>query len=149
MKIRNGKVAVLAICVVILSATSIAISAPKDKEKHSQFANKATDVDVRVGVDIFIGKDREVIRQYFHDHAGSLPPGLAKRGGNLPPGLAKQLQRNGHLPPGLEKKVAVFPVELERRLPTLKAGLVRGVIEGRVVIFNAKTSMILDIFSVF
>ncbi len=149
MRIGYGKIPVLAICAVILSTFSIAISAPKGKEKQSQFVNRATDVDVHVGVDIFLGKDREIIRQYFHDHAGSLPPGLAKRGGNLPPGLAKQLRRKGHLPPGLEKKVAVFPVELERRLPPLKAGLVRGVIEGRAVIFNAKTSVILDIFAVF
>jgi len=90
-----------------------------------------------------------MIRQYFHDHAGSLPPGLAKRGGNLPPGLAKQLRRKGHLPPGLEKKVAVFPFDLERRLSPLKAGLVRGVIEGRAVIFNSKTSVILDVFTAF
>ena len=90
-----------------------------------------------------------MIRQYFHENAGSLPPGLAKRGGNLAPGLAKQLRRNGHLPPGLEKKVATFPVELEKRLPTLKPDLVRGVIDGRAVIFNSKTSVILDIFAVF
>ncbi|MFX0117639.1 MAG: hypothetical protein ACFFB3_24050, partial [Candidatus Hodarchaeota archaeon] len=110
---------------------------------------KATNADVHVGVDIFVGKDREMIRQYFHNHAGSLPPGLAKRGGNLPPGMARQLRQKGHLPPGLEKRVAAFPVELERRLSPLKAGLVRGVIEGRAVIYNPKTSVILDIFAVF
>lgn len=149
MKIGYRRVAVLAMCAVILSSMSLAISAPKDKSKDSQIVKKTTNVDVHVGVDIFMGKDREMIQQYFHSHAGSLPPGLAKRGGNLPPGLAKQLRRKGHLPPGLEKKVAVFPVELERRLPPLKAGLVRGMIEGRAVIFNPKTSVILDIFTVF
>ena len=149
MKTGYRRVAVLAMCAVILSSMSLAISAPKDKRKDSQIVKKATNVDVHVGVDIFMGKDREMIRQYFHNHAGSLPPGLAKRGGNLPPGLAKQLRRKGHLPPGLEKKVAAFPVELERRLPPLKAGLIRGVIEGRAVIFNPKTSVILDIFTVF
>jgi len=149
MKTGYRKVAVLAMCAVILSSMSLAISAPKDKRKDSQIVNKATNVDVHVGVDIFMGKDRDMIQQYFHDHAGSIPPGLAKRGGNLPPGLAKQLRRKGHLPPGLEKKVAAFPVELDRRLPPLKAGLVRGVIEGRAVIFNPKTSVILDIFTVF
>lgn len=149
MKTGYGKVTVLVVCAVTLCSMSLAISAPKSKGKNLHNVKTAKDVDVNVGVDIFIGKDREVIRQYFHDHAGSLPPGLAKRGGNLPPGLAKQLQRNGHLPPGLEKKVVVFPIELERSLPPLKAGLVRGVIEGRVIIFNAKTSLILDIFHIF
>jgi len=150
MKMRNSKIAMLAICVVTVGALSMVISAPKDnREKHSQSVDRARDTDVRVGVDVFIGKDREIIRKYFNDHAGNLPPGLAKRGGDLPPGLAKQLRRKGHLPPGLEKKVAVFPVELERRLSPLKAGLARGVIEGRAVIYNAKTSVILDIFTAF
>lgn len=149
MKTGYRKVAVLAVCAVILSSMSLAISAPKDKRKESQLAKKATDVDVHVGVDIFMGKDREMIQQYFHKRAGSLPPGLAKRGGNLPPGLAKQLRRKGHLPRGLEKKVAAFPVDLERRLPPLKAGLTRGVIEGRAVIYSPKTSLILDVFAVF
>jgi len=149
MKTGYRKVAIVAMCGVILSSTSLAISAPKDKRKNSQIVNKATDTDIHVGVDIFMGKDREMIQQYFHNHAGSLPPGLAKREGSLPPGLAKQLRQKGHLPPGLEKKVTAFPVELERRLPQLKAGLVRGVIEGRAVIFNPKTSVILDIFAVF
>ena len=147
MRTKYGKAAVFAICALLLSSDPMALSAPKDKE--GQFVNKATDMDVSVGVDIFIGKDREIIRQYFHNHAGSLPPGLAKRRGNLPPGLAKQLRRKGHLPPGLEERVTVFPVELERRLPPLKEGLVRGVIEGRAVIFNAKTSVILDVFALF
>jgi hypothetical protein len=74
---------------------------------------------------------------------------LAKRGGNLPPGLEKQLRRKGHLPPGLAKKLVPFPVEVERRLPPLKSGLVRGLIQGRAVIYNLKTSLILDVFAVF
>ncbi len=147
MRTGYGKSVVLALCALVLSSVSIAISAPRDKDLQS--VKKATSADIHVGVDIFVGKDREMIRQYFHDHAGNLPPGLAKRGGDLPPGLAKQLRRNGHLPPGLEKKVAVFPIELENRLPPLKTDLVRGVIEGRAVIFNKKTSVILDIFSIF
>jgi len=149
MKIGYSKVAALAIGAVILSSMSLVTSAPKDKGKNSQTVQKAADADVHIGVDIFAGKDRNMIRQYFHYYARSLPPGLAKRGGNLPPGLAKQLRQKGHLPPGLEKKVALFPVDLERLLPPLKAGLVRGVIEGRAVIFNPKTSVILDIFAVF
>ena len=78
-----------------------------------------------------------------------LPPGLKKRGGDLPPGLEKQLRQKGHLPPGLEKKVQPFPVKLEETLPPLKPGLIRGVIEGRAIIFNSNTKLILDIFSIF
>ena len=98
---------------------------------------------------MFIGRDREVIHDYYVVHPGSLPPGLAKRGGNLPSGLGKQLRRKGHLPPGLEKKIVPFPVAVERRLPPLRPGLVHGLIEGRAVIYNPKTSVLLDVFAVF
>lgn len=149
MKTGYGKVSALFVCFMLLASVSIATSAQKDKEKQSHSMNKAGDLDVHVGVDIFVGKDREVIRQYFRAHNSTLPPGLAKRGGSLPPGLEKQLRRKGHLPPGLEKRITPFPIELERRLPPLKSGLIRGVIEGRAVILNAKTSLILDIFTIF
>jgi hypothetical protein len=56
--------------------------------------------------------------------------------------------RNGHLPPGLEKKVHPFPVELERRLPPLGPGLMRGIIGGRAVIIDKNASIILDVFGV-
>lgn len=91
--------------------------------------------------------DRRVITEYYRALPSSnLPPGLAKRGGSLPPGLEKQLQRNGTLPPGLAKRVEPFPPELERRLPPLAPDFRRGVVEGRVVIFNTRTSVILDVF---
>jgi hypothetical protein len=100
---------------------------------------------VRSG-DTFSG-DRRVVTEYFRALPPSnLPPGLAKRGGSLPPGLEKQLQRNGTLPPGLAKRVEPFPPELERRLPPLAPELRRGLVEGRVVIFNTRTSVILDVF---
>lgn len=109
----------------------------------------ATRVDAHVAVDVFLGRDRNVIRDYYRLHTGSLPPGLAKRGGNLPPGLQKQLRRKGHLPPGLDREIVFFPAELERQLPALKAGLVRGIVGGRAVIYNPRTSVILDVFTVF
>ena len=90
--------------------------------------------------------DRNIIRDYYRGAAASsLPPGLAKRS-SLPPGLEKQLAREGTLPPGLAKRVSPFPVELERRLPPLVPELRRGFIEGRAVIYNAQTKVILDIF---
>ena len=151
MKIRDGKILTLALCAALLGSASLSFSKSNPKNNHKDLSSSAgaNDSETRVAVDIFIGNDRDTIRRYFHSQAGDLPPGLAKRNGNLPPGLQKQLQQKGHLPPGLEKKVAAFPPELERMLPPLKPGLVRGVIEGRAVIFNEKTSVILDIFSIF
>jgi hypothetical protein len=99
-----------------------------------------------VAVRIFGAPDMSVLRDYATGFRGNLPPSLAKRGGNLPPGLEKQLVRKGHLPPGLEKKIVPFPLELERRLSPLEAGYQRGFIEGRAVIFNTSTRLIVDVF---
>ena len=120
----------------------------KDKEQHSQSVNEQEENNKSAAVSIFAQGDRDIIRHHFSANQGNLPPGLAKRNGNLPPGLEKQLQRNGHLPPGLEKKLSPFPVELERRLPPLREGLIRGVIGGRAVIMDRRTSLILDVFAV-
>jgi len=139
----------LIVAAIILAAGALAASPHKDKNKNAQHADHSSGVDTRIAVDVFIGNDRDVIRRYYTGHPGSLPPGLAKRGGDLPPGLEKQLQRKGHLPPGLDKRIVAFPVELERQLPPLKSGLTRGVIEGRAVIYNPKTSVILDVCLVF
>lgn len=137
------------LAVLVVPAGILAASPHKDKNKNAQHSDHSSGVDAHVAVDVFVGKDRDVIRRYYAGHPGNLPPGLAKRGGDLPPGLEKQLQRKGHLPPGLDKRIVAFPVELERQLPPLKSGLVRGIIEGRAVIYNPKTSVILDACVVF
>src|SRR5512136_1335216 len=152
MKTRRSEVFTLVLC--ILMSISIAVAGPKGKgngngKGHGHNSNGESEgVSTHVGVSIFIDNDREIIRNHYHSYRGNLPPGLAKRGGDLPPGLAKQLRRNGHLPPGLEKKLYPFPVELERRLPPLRPGLIRGIIGGRAVIMDKQTSVILDIFTV-
>ncbi len=133
------------IILFLLMSASIALAAQKGKAKGPQSNDRAA---ANVAVSVFMGGDRDVIRNFYSTSRG-LPPGLAKRGGDLPPGLAKQLQRNGHLPPGLEKRLSPFPVELERRLPPLRSGLMRGIIGGSAVIVNKKTSVILDVFTVF
>lgn len=144
-RLGNGVAAVFAVLFVLAGA----LPAPGQNDRGRSAAAGGTRVDAHVGVDIFLGRDRNVIRDYYRLHHGSLPPGLAKRGGNLPPGLQKQLRRKGHLPPGLDREIVFFPVELERQLPPLKAGLVRGIVGGRAVIYNPRTSVILDVFTVF
>jgi len=128
---------------LIMASPSIAQDKGKGKGKRSEAAGSG----VQIAVDIFIGPDREIIREYWAD-TSNLPPGLAKRNGDLPPGLEKQLRRKGQLPPGLQKRIQPFPVELERRLSPLKDGLTRGFIAGRAVIFSSKTSMVFDVFVV-
>lgn len=97
-----------------------------------------------VAVSIFTGPDVEIIRSYWRGGPSGLPPGLAKRRG-LPPGLAKQLHRNGRLPPGLEKRLVYFPAELEARLTPLEPGLRRCFFEGRALIVNSRTRVIVDV----
>jgi hypothetical protein len=101
------------------------------------------------GAVVFRPDDRRAISDYYARAGESnLPPGLAKRNGDLPPGLAKQLRRNGRLPPGLEKRITPFPPELDRRLPPLPAGYYRGVIGDQAVVYDPRTSAILDVLNI-
>ena len=144
-----AKKTILLILALLLSA-SIVSAKDNGKGKHKGKDDDTRSASARVSVDVFIGEHRDIIRQHYRGYVdrGSLPPGLAKRGGGLPPGLQKQLQRNGQLPPGLEKKIYPFPAELERRLPPLRPGLIRGIIGGHAIIMDKKSSAILDVFAV-
>jgi hypothetical protein len=170
MRVRCPKASILILCTLL--SLSFSLAAPKgngkakgsDKEPQSQAGNRekedkekgkeahdtanGKDKDSRAAVNIFVQGDRDLIKRHFSANQGNLPPGLAKRGDDLPPGLEKQLQRNGHLPPGLEKKLNPFPAELERRLPPLREGLMRGVIGDSAIIMERKTSRILDVFGI-
>ena len=142
---------ILAKCTVLLAALTLTTgtwgSQGKGNPAGKSGQKTGGEVQVKVGVRLFPGQNRDVIRQYISKlPSDDLPPGLAKRGGSLPPGQAKQLRKNGKLPPGLQKRLHAFPIELEKRLPPLAPGLKRGFIEGRAVIYNEKTSVILDIF---
>ena len=139
----------LAVSLLLLLSQPLAASSQKDKNKNPSRQDRTSGAEVQVAVEVFLGKDKDVIRRYFAAHSEGLPPGLAKRGGDLPPGLDKQLQRKGQLPPGLDKRIAAFPADLERQLPPLKPGLMRGVLEGRAVIYSPKTAAIFDVFLVF
>jgi hypothetical protein len=158
MKVNCKRSTMVLFC--LLLAVSIATAKPKNKGKNGRSEGHEANVRAHIVVDAFMESDRTLIREHYRtDHAnlppglakkpGGLPPGLAKRNGDLPPGLEKQLQRNGHLPPGLEKKLQPFPVELERRLPPIRSGLMRGMIGGSAVIMDGKTRVILDVLSIF
>ena len=68
---------------------------------------------------------------------------------NLPPGLYKKIARGGQLPPGWRKKFETFPDEVDRRLAPLPAGYSRGVIDGHAVIYDSRTSVIVDVAVLF
>lgn len=104
----------------------------------------------------FSEAERQVIERYFQTETGAqqksgkknkskggkgkkgLPPGLAKKA-ELPPGLAKRAV----LPPGLSKQA--LPETLDRRLPPLRNGLERVIVDGSVVLIEQATGVVLDI----
>lgn len=94
----------------------------------------------------FSPRDQQIIRGYYSENTGNLPPGLAKRHGNLPPGLERQLERNGTLPPGLQKRVEPFPVELNSQLPPLPTGYSRVILAGKALILD-RNNKILDLMA--
>jgi hypothetical protein len=147
MRLNYKKISATVLCATL--AASFVCASPKKKGKGHHSKDNSYEEKVNAKAIIFDKADCEMIRLHYSSNRDKLPPGLAKRDGDLPPGLAKQLRRNGHLPPGLEKKLHPFPVELERRLPPLREGLVRGFVGGNAVIYNKNTSIILDVFSVF
>jgi hypothetical protein len=95
--------------------------------------------DSHVSLHLVFGKADVVI---LRDH-------YSPRYTNLPPGLQKKVARGGPLPPGWRKKFEPFPASLERRLPPLPAGYGRGVIDGHAVIYNSRTSVIVDVAVLF
>lgn len=63
---------------------------------------------------------------------------------DLPPGLRKKLYRTGTLPPGWEKRFQPFPSALAYRLPPPPPNCEMGYLDGRAIVFNRTTRVILD-----
>src|SRR5579859_1779695 len=147
-----------AICGLLLLGGPTSLVSQGNSQGHGKGHNKQSDQDDdsdrpgkhdrdgRGGVRIvFSVRDRDIIRDYYHDQYSNLPPGLAKRGGNLPPGLQKHLERDGTLPPGLQKRIQPFPLELERRLPPLPDTYRRVTLGVDILILDRRTQRIVDI----
>jgi hypothetical protein len=98
-------------------------------------ADARTRADVQVA---FVSGDVVIIRDHY-----------APRYRNLPPGLQKKVARGGQLPPGWQKKLEPFPVAIERRLTPLPSVYRRGVIDGHAVIYDSRSSVIVDLAVLF
>ena len=124
---------ILGVLLLSLLPSSTAIAAPKhwhDDEKH--------------------GNKREDASCYFrHDDVRVIRESYEPRYRSLPPGLAKKYYRTGHLPPGWEKKMEPLPVAIERELVVLPPGYRRGYIDGSVVVYSPKTSVMIDVVALF
>lgn len=111
---------------------------------HGKGHNKHGDDDDQGG-HYYKDHDREVMHDWYVDHEGHLPPGLAKKD-RLPPGLERQLVVRGTLPPGLQKRIRPCPEELERELPPPPPNCVHVVIGGHIVLLNRRTNVVMDVF---
>ena len=87
---------------------------------------------------VFSTNDVHVIREYYGPRYRALPPGLQKK-----------YARTGQLPPGWQKKLQPFDPEVERHLVALPAGYRRGIVDGRAVIMDDRTHVVVDMAVVF
>jgi hypothetical protein len=95
---------------------------------------------------VFSTKEIAIIRDYYthaqHDGGGKAKAGKQKQQG-LPPGVAKNLARGKALPPGIAKQQ--LPGDLSQRLPPVRDGYERVIIDGRVLLVEIATQLIHDV----
>ena len=124
---------------ILLLAAMAGIAGCEIHPHHGDVRVHDRDHDVRV---VFGDRDRVLIRDYYHNHYRSLPPGLAKQG-KIPPGHAFRMQRHQAIPPGVTWDH--LPADVERRLSRLPDGYVRVVIGADVAILHTRTRVVLDV----
>lgn len=93
----------------------------------------------------FSPSEAVTIRAWFRDHAGELERGGRGRGKSLPPGIAKNLARGKPLPPGIAKQA--LPVGLVDRLPPVRRGYERVMVDGKVLLVEIATQIVHDVLT--
>ena len=116
----------------------------QNKDKHSHGDD---DRDDRVFVYSYSKHDRDELNNWFDQHRGNLPPGLAKKD-RLPPGLEKKIAVHQVIPVEYREYLRPAPVEMVPVLPPPPPDCEHVVVGGHIVLMNRKTSMVLDIFNV-
>ena len=125
----------LLLSVVLMLAASVVVV---DAQRHAQGGHASgSQLSGSVHV-VFSTEDVRVIREYY-----------APRYRSLPPGLQKKYARTGQLPPGWQKKMQPLDPVVERRLVALPAGYSRGIVDGRAVIYDDRTHVMVDMAVVF
>jgi Ni/Co efflux regulator RcnB len=123
---------------------------------HDRDHDHAWDRDHR---DTFSSAERNLIRSWLldaerqeaakHPTTTGLPPGLQKkveRGMALPPGWQKKLARGEHLDREYYSLGRPLPEDLLRRLPPSRPGSEILKIEDQIILIDAATRLILDVF---
>lgn len=98
----------------------------------------AGELSVEVG---FSRGEVELIRAWYREHGHE--GGHRKGRRSLPPGIAKNLQRGKPLPPGIAKQV--LPSGLAERLPPVREGYERVIVDGKVLLIDVATQIIHDV----
>ena len=131
--------------IIGLALTTAAPDLCAQNRKHDDDQKNAVAVSITFG-----RNDERLVREWFSQLANlkGLPPGLAKKE-QLPPGLQRQLVRNGRLPPGLQKNIQPLPAAIEVKLSPLPQGQKRIFISGKVILFDERKNVVLDMFGVF
>ena len=96
---------------------------------------------------VFSQNEVAIIRDYYehaHDGGGKAKSGKQKSK-SLPPGIAKNLERGKPLPPGIAKKQ--LPSDLSKRLPPVRQGYERVIVDGRVLLVEIATQLIHDVLA--
>jgi hypothetical protein len=123
--------------VVIVAALCVFLAAPIGSAKNHGSAKehgKAPTPSAAVAVTQWSSEDLRILREYYAQHPVKLPPGLQKK-----------YARTGQLPPGWQKKMHAFPAAVDARLPPLCTYCGRGVVDGYGVIYDKRTSIVLDV----
>jgi len=96
--------------------------------------------------EVVVDRDGHIRAIHDYAHAGSLPPGLAKREA-LPPGLRAQLHERGSLPPGLQKRLVPVPAPLLGRLPAVPPYYHRYFAGDDLIVVDTRTNRIAAIIA--
>ena len=145
----------LTLAATLMAATTLAIAAslvvfsPKEIEvirsyyAHAQEGGGAKDHEGSAGG----SREHEGSADGSKDHDGSAGGAKANKARKqqsqpLPPGIAKNLARGKPLPPGIAKQH--LPTDLVRRLPPVRHGYERVVVDGRVLLVETATQTIVD-----
>lgn len=95
---------------------------------------------------VLFSKDEiAIIHDYYADSHGDPDRGARGKpaGKPLPPGIAKNLARGKPLPPGIARQR--LPDDLIRRLPPVRDGYERVIVDGRLLLVEIATQVIADI----
>ena len=111
-------------------------------------ASLAVNVPAAADLAVVFSKDEvAIIHDYYAQHHDDVGKGQQKKQKSkpLPAGIAKNLTRGKSLPPGIAKQQ--LPNELIQRLPPVRAGYERVIVDGRLLLVAVATQVIVDVLS--